>query len=201
MSYQLIQSEVQRLFEIRSPSEVEEFLQSIGKQANWNWCPLGGRQANAANVETTEEPGPGIVERIVNAIDAMLELAYLTNGRSEAPASPRSAADKYFGLSGGTFAFLDEDRSLLNSLAPNIKVEAYESGVRKTLSVSVLDKGIGQHPEDLPSTILSLGASNKISKHYVCGAYGQGGSSTFAWCQYSIVISRRKMGLANGRLD
>ncbi len=201
MSYQLSQGEVQRLLEIKSPTGVEEFLQSLERQANWNWCPLGGRPANAANVETTAEPGPGIVERIVNAIDAMLELAYLSNGRSEAPASPRSAAERYFGLSGGTFAFLDKDRSLLNSLAPNIKVEARESGIRNTLSVSVLDKGIGQHPKDLPSTILSLGASNKISKHYVCGAYGQGGSSTFAWCPYSIVVSRRKKELTDSRPD
>ena len=201
MSYLISRSEVERLFEMRRPSEVEEFLQILTRRNNWDWCPLGDRPANAANVETTEEPGPGIIERIVNGIDAMLELSYISRGGQEPPTSPRLAAERYFGLAGGTLAFLNEDRTLLNSLAPNLRVEAYDAGIRKTLSVSVLDKGIGQHPDDLPTTILSLGASNKISKHYVCGAYGQGGSATFAWCPYSIIISRRKRELANGKPD
>jgi hypothetical protein len=39
-------------------------------------------------------------------------------------------------------------------------------------------------------TILSLGASNKIQKHYLAGTYGQGGSSTLNFCKYSLIVSR-----------
>lgn len=202
MAYQLSPSEVATLFQIRSPSDVETFLQSILGKADWDWRPLGDRPANAANVETTSEPGPGIVERIVNGIDAMLELAQMSSqDTARPPASPRLAAERYFGIPGGTLFSIDHARSLLNSLAPNVRVDAYESGIRKTLSVGILDRGIGQHPDDLPSTILSLGASNKISKHYVCGAYGQGGSATFAWCPYSIIVSRIRPEHTNERPD
>ncbi len=43
---------------------------------------------------------------------------------------------------------------------------------------------------NLPATILSLNASNKLQKHYLAGIYGQGGSSTFAVCKYTLIASR-----------
>lgn len=200
MTYRLINNNVSRLFEMKKPSEVRQFLDSH-TSGQLYWRPLGDRPANAANVETTEEPGPGIVERIVNGIDAMLEMANLSSQDADVPNSPRIASQKYFGVTGGTLTSADGNRSLRNSLAPNVRVEVNESGTRKTISVAIIDKGIGQHPEDFPTTILSLGASNKISKYYVCGAYGQGGSTTFAWCPYSIIISRRRPEHTNNRPD
>jgi len=54
----------------------------------------------------------------------------------------------------------------------------------------VRDRGTGLRPEELPATILSLNASNKLQKHYLAGIYGQGGSSTFAVCKYTLIASR-----------
>ncbi len=42
----------------------------------------------------------------------------------------------------------------------------------------------------MPTTILSLNESNKISKHYLVGAYGQGGSSTFAFSRLTLIACR-----------
>ena len=42
----------------------------------------------------------------------------------------------------------------------------------------------------MPHTILSLNESNKISKHYLVGAYGQGGSSTFTFSRLSVIACR-----------
>jgi hypothetical protein len=39
-------------------------------------------------------------------------------------------------------------------------------------------------------TILSLNESHKIQKHYLAGTYGQGGSSTLAFCKYAFITSR-----------
>src|SRR5206468_452527 len=46
--------------------------------------------------------------------------------------------------------------------------------------------------KDFPSTILSLQSENKIKKWYLIGAFGQGGASTLAFCDYAIIFSRSK---------
>jgi hypothetical protein len=38
-------------------------------------------------------------------------------------------------------------------------------------------------------TILSLSEGNKWQKHYLAGIYGQGGSSTFAVCKYTLIAA------------
>ena len=61
---------------------------------------------------------------------------------------------------------------------------------RESRILQIHDRGIGIAPEEMDSTILSLNESNKLKKHYLAGAYGQGGSSTFAFSRYSLIASR-----------
>jgi len=204
MTGSLSGDQVTKLFSMRSAKDVEAFLQSlIGVTLDrWDWYPLGGRRNNAGSVELVTEPGPPIIERITNGIDAMLEFGFQKAGCPDmGPTSPRAAAEQWFGIKGGTLSELREDRTLISQLAPNVEVEVYDSGEPKAPTISILDKGIGQHPVDLPDTILSLGESNKIGKQYLCGAYGQGGSSSFAWCKYTIIVSRKRPEHTNGRPD
>jgi len=58
-------------------------------------------------------------------------------------------------------------------------------------TIDVIDNGIGIAPKDFASTILSLQGSNKLKKPYLVGAFGQGGSSTIRFCDYTIIVSRR----------
>ncbi|MGC1483935.1 MAG: hypothetical protein WA789_09090 [Candidatus Acidiferrum sp.] len=60
--------------------------------------------------------------------------------------------------------------------------------------MEVRDQGIGIAPENVTRTILSLNESNKLQKHYLAGAYGQGGSSTFAFSRYSLIACRSASG-------
>src|SRR6202022_2526933 len=61
----------------------------------------------------------------------------------------------------------------------------------KEFSVEIRDHGIGQAPERVHHTLLSLGRTDKADKPYLIGVFGQGGSSAFSIAKYSIVISRR----------
>jgi hypothetical protein len=204
MPKDLSADQVTKLFSMRSVQDVETFLDSLNAISphEWDWRPLGGRLNNAGNVELITEPGPPIIERATNGIDAMLELGFQTAGcPALTPVSPRAAAEQWFSIKGGTVSGLKEDRTLISKLATNVIIEVFDSGDPKMPTLSVLDKGIGQHPDDLPVTILSLGESNKIGKQYLCGAFGQGGSSSFAWCKYTAIISRKRPEHINGKSD
>ena len=58
-------------------------------------------------------------------------------------------------------------------------------------TVEIRDFGTGLTPEEMPNTILSLNESNKITKHYLAGAYGQGGSTTYVSSTATFIASRR----------
>jgi len=45
-------------------------------------------------------------------------------------------------------------------------------------------------PDQMPHTILSLNAENKVDKFYLSGAFGQGGSATFASSDFTLIASR-----------
>ena len=84
-------------------------------------------------------------------------------------------------------------------MAPKTVIRSVGPTERGQSSIVLEDCGIGQHPEDFPDTLLSLGGSNKISKPYLMGAFGQGGSSTFAYCPYSVIVSRRHSDCLDGK--
>lgn len=76
------------------------------------------------------------------------------------------------------------------TLARRISITLERGEGKESRVLTVRDNGIGIVPQNMPSTILSLNESNKISKHYLVGAYGQGGSSTFAFSRWTLIACR-----------
>ncbi len=198
---------MQRLFSIASIEAVEAFLADIGATSGtgWRWAPLGGRDNNAGNVNLAVEAGQALVERITNGMDAHIELQYELANRPAAldsPDSPRAAVAQLWGLDAGRLSRESPQAArFIEKMAPKTVIRAVGSTERGQSSIVLEDRGIGQHPEDFPDTLLSLGGSNKISKPYLMGAFGQGGSSTFAYCPYSVILSRRHSDCLGGRTD
>src|SRR5207302_38530 len=107
------------------------------------------------------------------------------------PNSPRAAAQQWFGrpISGpgeGLFKWP------FNEHGYDRKIHAVlqNSGISSAPTIDVIDEGIGIAPSAFPSTILSLQSGNKITKWYLIGAFGQGGASTLAFCEYVLIMSR-----------
>ena len=191
---QLSPGEVRNLFNMRKPKDVESFIQSLLQRnpKGWDWRNLGDLENNAGNVRFSEEPGLPVVERIINMQEALLELAYYEAGKPKIfPSTPRKAVEEWFKIPGASVN-ASEDKSFLKELASKLRVDVYDSGIQKRPSIAFHDKGIGQHPDDLPTTILNLTGSNKLDKLYLSGVFGHGGSSAYAWCRYSIIVSRRR---------
>lgn len=192
---------VTQLLEIRRPEEVVSFIEKLMSEGGkYRFEPVGNRRSNSNDIELSEEPISPLVERITNGIDAVLERTEAEKrGSGPLPSSPRKAAEQWLGVARGHLDGIEQTH--LRTLADNVEISFWDSGNDKHPTIVIRDKGVGQHPINLPDTILSLGESNKIGKHYLCGAYGHGGSSTFAWCDYTIIISRRRPEHTEGKTD
>jgi hypothetical protein len=165
------------------------FEEAYGSRAAWQ--PVGGRPNNRGVIEVSADPGRALVERVTNAIDAVLELEHERRRGIPVCRSPKEAASAWLNVPEGGLSELTpgQRRGLAQQVV--VSLSAGESrDAREARVVVIRDLGIGLTPEQMPSTILSLNESNKIQKHYLAGTYGQGGSSTFAVSKYTLIASR-----------
>jgi hypothetical protein len=168
-------------------SAFAEFTKAVGPDIFEK--AVGGRPNNQGTIEVATDAGRSAIERITNAIDALLELEHSTHNGKPTCHSPREAAEAWLGI----------DRRGLGSLSPRARqqlarrtVVQLEAGEGKTSRIlTVRDSGIGVSAEEMPRTILSLNEGNKWQKHYLAGTYGQGGSSTFAFSKLTLIASRK----------
>jgi hypothetical protein len=194
---------LEALLDATTPDAVRAIMDDIGDYANveldepfgrfqFAWHAFGDNPSNLSSIGLATKPGRSLTERLTNAMDAILEDRAPT-GVAYLPQSAREAAQQWFGrpvsgpedgLFNWNYSEHEYDRRIAVVLTPGTNKSAP--------TVDVFDNGIGIKPEDFPGTILSLQARNKISKWYVIGAFGQGGASTLAFCDYAVVVSRHR---------
>lgn len=178
----------------RTLSDAKRIVAELEAKFKFRWRPVGDRENNFGTISIGSDPGSALVERITNAIDAVIEREAASQARKRSrkplPASPREAVEAWFGLPGGRLANVDTEKR--QKLADNIFVRLLSGASKRKPTVEILDHGIGLSPKLVPSTILSLNESNKVDKPYLAGAYGQGGSTVLAFSpQGTLFVSRR----------
>jgi hypothetical protein len=170
-----------------SVSVVETALRRFQGHHKTRWLPVG-RENNRGTIEVSSDPARSAVERLTNGMDGVLELEYQRHSGLPECRSPREAAEAWLGVpESGLSAMTPVQR---RALAQRVSIRMEEGEGRESRVLEVRDQGIGIAPEDVTRTILSLNESNKLQKHYLVGAYGQGGSSTFAFSRYSLISCR-----------
>jgi hypothetical protein len=152
------------------------------------WVPLGGRDNNRGAVEVSADPGRSVVERLTNGIDAVLEAEHERHNGLPDCRSPKEAATAWLNVPDAGLSEMTAGQR--RSLAQRVSVHLLEGEGKDSRTIEVRDRGLGLRPEEIPDTILSLNASNKLQKHYLAGIYGQGGSSTFAVSKHTLIASR-----------
>lgn len=80
------------------------------------------------------------------------------------------------------------DAASAAALAQAIVVSVRDGKTLERPVLEVRDRGTGLAPDTMPDTILNLAGSNKLAKPYLAGAYGQGGSTTFAFSPRGTTI-------------
>jgi hypothetical protein len=174
-----------------------------------HWLPLGKDRGNAGRIKLASRPEGPIAERTINGMEALIEmmrrLELIKDPGAPVPQSPREAVARYVTLPpldqipkmAGTIKG-QKPREYARELAKRLRVRvAYDKG-QKEFAVFVEDDGIGQTPERMHETLLSLGSSDKGDKPYLIGLFGQGGSSSYAASEYSWCVSRRIPELLDG---
>jgi hypothetical protein len=152
------------------------------------WIPFGDRPNNRGTIEASADPGRSLVERLTNGIDALLELQFIIHKGIPDCKSPKEAATAWLNIPANGLS--DMSPSERRSIARNVEIRLKNGEEKQSRTIEIRDRGIGIKPEEMKKTILSLNESNKISKYYLAGAYGQGGSSTLAACKYIVIASR-----------
>lgn len=173
-----------KLKSLKTAEQVEDFL----ADQDLEWKHLGGRDTNENSVHMVKDPANALNERVTNAIDACLERAVHENDVDSA-SSPREAVSELFGLSKAGYNDMTSNW-VRDTADANINIAIEENSKPNRPVIEIADRGIGQQPQDFEDTFLSLDRNTKLTKPYLIGKYGQGGSSTFAFCEYAIIISR-----------
>ena len=151
------------------------------------WVAVG-RENNRGTIEASADPGRAMIERVMNGIDGVLEDEHDRHGGLPECRSPKEAAVAWLGVpDNGLSGMTARERQ---KLAQRVAVTLDQGEGPESRTITVRDRGSGIRPEDQADTILSLGASNKMTKHYVAGAYGQGGSATFVVSKFTLIVSR-----------
>lgn len=172
------------------------------KEGHLHWYPVGGDRGNAGRIKLAGSPENPLAERIINAIESLIELErQIELARSQdtpPPSNPREAIKRYFQLP--PLDELPAWRPLIRGmkateygreLAKRIRVRLIRSSRPVEYTVLIEDDGIGQQAGRIHSTLLSLGRSDKPDKPFLMGVFGQGGSSAYAASEFSWIISRR----------
>jgi|SRR6202521_3254863 len=166
-----------------------------------HWMPVGLQRGNAGRIRLASEPTNPIAERLINGMEAIIELErlreLLKEPRAPEPPNPREAVMHYFGLprldsiERMEVAQRDEMRDLIDQVRRKLAIRLAYDKKRREFAVLVRDAGMGQSPSRMHETLLSLGESDKPDKPYLIGLFGQGGSSAFMASEYSVILSRR----------
>jgi len=161
-------------------------------EANWKF--LGDNKSNGSSVSILKKGEKGLVERITNAIDAVIEkqkdlhnMGYPKSGNVVI----KKAFPKYYENQKKVLA--NEKPASYAYDADNQVVLAINDGsISNKPTFDVIDKGTGIRGENFKHTILSINYGNKLSrnKSYLIGAFGQGGSTSLPFAEATIIISK-----------
>ena len=182
---------LKKILKAKQNVDIVKIIDQDLPQDKIKWRYVGDRENNYSTIGIGTDPASGLVERITNAIDSVIEKAWVLNNEEDLN-SPREAVSKWFGIEKGKLRTIkDPNDKRLKELSNRVKVTIQDSDNEKTPTVEIRDHGIGLRSEEFCKTILSLHGSNKWSKGYVMGAFGQGGSTAMAFNNFTIIVSRK----------
>lgn len=187
----------------------KEVVSILKKEGYWDnpdvWRYYGNQENNFATIGNQQSsPDSALVEKIVNSVDAVLmEKCFECNIDPEgqdAPSSIEDAQEDFFDIKQGFLSNVVATKR--RSLAENIMV--ISSGEKSNPCYTIIDRGEGQTPKKMPTTLLSLARSNKLRIPFVQGKFNMGGTGSLQFCgnnNLQLVISKRNPKITKNYSD
>ena len=181
---------LKKILSATTKSDIENIIDIIESKFkdDYEWIPVGGNYSNLSTLQMLDKGENGVIERITNAIDAVLEKEYRKDPDISLK-NPRETSEKYFGIKGGNLTNY-QTKDIPAELRGLVEVYVLESGQLGRPTIEIRDKGIGISAENFGSTILSLQGGNKLDKFYLAGTFGQGGSTAIPFSPYVLIVSK-----------
>lgn len=177
---------------------LEDALRSTGYSSR-----ILGRPNQMASIEAAGNSDRGIVERIANAFDASLTAAReLAGARSQRELTPRVVAQRFLNpnLDHCDWEHSTIDKPVVefwsDTSAPHLRYQKYHSGEGMVVAL-VRDASLGIARDEMPHTILELNSDSKLTTFETIGQFGHGGSSTFAFCESCLILTKPRFGPEN----
>ena len=189
-----VMADLKRILKLLLNARTRNAVQVVLDQLSPNetkWRLVGDRENNFATIHLTSNPDVSLVERITNSIDAKFEKLVEVNPSLKEIRSPREFSQRVIGFQGGTLADSIKRRKKTGADDSGVELEIWDGDEETTPTIDIHDEGVGLRRQEISETILSLNQSNKIKKWYLMGRFGQGGSTTLQFCEYTIIITRR----------
>ena len=193
-------SKVKRLcLQLAYSDSEEEVIKHLKDAGYWDdfsvWRDYGDLENNYSIIGNQQSSADtALVEKIVNSVDAMLMRESLRRKIDpkgpDAPKSISEALESFFEIPGGNLANISSIRR--RDLAENIAL--ITTGEKKKPCYSIVDKGEGQRPQDIPFTFLSLVRRNKVEIPFVQGRFDMGSTGSLPFCgdnQLQLIITKR----------
>jgi len=191
-------------------TDTEDEIITILKDAGyWDnpdaWRYYGDNENNFATIGNQQSsPDAALVEKIINSVDAVLTGKCLEKGidpeGSEAPQSMEKALEEFYGIKDGILSNIYTTQR--TRLAENIILVA--TGKKSNPCYTIIDKGEGQTPQNMPNTLLSLAKSNKLRIPFVQGKFNMGGTGSLRFCgkhNIQLIISKRNQKIIKSTPD
>lgn len=132
-----------QVFDVTTEEELRDWLIAVETNVGGlRWEDLGGLDNNPHSVEVASDPAAALVERVTNAIDAVIDLMACTRG--ETADSPHEAARRWYSVPAGGVSLMSVSER--QGLADMIRVANYESGQADQPTVVIQDGGTGNCP-------------------------------------------------------
>jgi len=181
------------LLALTKVSDLIEFQNTLSADGQrMSWRPVGDNDNNLATINMSSDPAGGVIERITNALDAVLEREWIQRGEPTNVSSPRAAVEDWFGIPDGRLGPIPtKDLRKYDEIASKVEVTLRASDRQDKPTVDVRDYGVGMLPEEFAESILSLNKNRKLRKLFLAGAFGQGGSTALAYSPLTLICSRR----------
>lgn len=174
MNYKKNKTIFLEILKCQTSEEIEKVIKKE-KLDQEGWLFYGGRSNNVGTVDgQMRDADNALMEKITNSIDAILMRRCYEEGidprdKATAPQTMAEAIERFFGGK----EKIREKRSEFAKEWLRLTTE----GKRDRPTITIIDKGEGQQPNNIKNTIVSLNQNIKEKIPFVYGTYNQGGSS------------------------